>query len=189
MTELMGRGHHDVASNPSMYTEMWDTYMNTGKNVCILAPRQSGKTHALRQKFLNTPNSVYVSLNGHTARDTRNWCSRQNNRRPDLNLNSDIVTPSGDLLHSRTVDNIFFDEVGFWRVDFGDIMRNVWPVWAANRNRGQIIAVTTPNRAGQLFDYERYFNNIVRLPYDWIENHQQETPILRDYFEGDLFEI
>ena len=55
----------------------------TEQDTCIFAPRQSGKTTALLEMFLETPNSIYVTINDRAVDDIKHTLSFS---QPQLNV-------------------------------------------------------------------------------------------------------
>lgn len=180
MSRYMGDDHDPVASRP--YTEMWEKYMNTGKNICIFAPRQSGKTYALRQSFINTPNSVFITMNSYTRRDTQEWCRSLGFTRGDLDYGRDIFTyQTAYRLRDRNVDRVFVDEIEQFRISLREFMFQIHPA-------GNITMATTP-LGNYTHDEYRGYMPCVTLPWDYIENHSDTQPRVENYFEEGLFEI
>ncbi|KFZ25615.1 MAG: hypothetical protein KQ78_02189 [Candidatus Izimaplasma bacterium HR2] len=186
MTREMGANHEPVASRP--YTEMWDNYLNTENNICIFAPRGSGKTYALKHKFLDTPNSVYMTPNIYgpdSINRVRDWCRGQRQIRDDLHYNRDIFSlETVYRLRSRSFNTIFIDDVESYRKPLDILMSNIWP---SVSHGGKIIMVSTPTGMNTREMYERYCN-CVYLPQDWIDNNRIPETI-ENYFEDGLFEI
>ena len=183
MTREMGANHEPIASRP--YTEMWDNYLNTENNICVFAPRQSGKTYALKHKFLNTPNSVFITTHRFAANNIISWCRTKGNHRHDLDYSRDIFTyMTAYRMGSRCVDTIFIDDIDAFQIHLDRFMNNF--ITSVSRG-GRIIMVTTPARNNSRELYERYCN-CVNLPCDWIDINRTSVPI-ENYFEDELFEI
>lgn len=182
MTWQLGVDHEPIASRP--YTEMWPNYMNSQKSVCVFAPRQSGKTYALMQKFINTPNSVYITANTPMVRDVQRYVQSQGFIRGDLRIDSDIFTnQTAYRVQGMSLDTVFVDEVDSFRTSVVEFMETIMP------HTDKIIMVTTPSGRNDISLYDRYINT-VRLPQDFIANHVEiEQVTIEQYFEEGLFEI
>lgn len=172
------------------YEEMWDTYLGSGirnqnHNLMILAPRRSGKTFALWNKFLSTPNSIFVTHDLSSASRFRSICSVISNR--IIDPINDILPAHEDFMHGRSENYVFFDEICSYRCDVEEMLRRTHPVVTSRRNGG-MFAASTPKFDRITIPWDLFFN-VISLPYDYLAMMSQHRIYNEEHFPPELFEL
>ena len=180
--------------NQQLNSHWRQTFNNTTQDVCVFAPRRSGKSTALRKMFLDTPNSLMICLNAQHVRDTISWISANNVTQNNDNTYTSIISENtygfldGDIFRSMSYSTIFFDELAMFRTNITDVMFNCGMCCE------RMIAVTTPSGPDNSRMIGRYFRS-VNFNYTFEEDSgltlkkaEKETVEHFDR-EGDLFRI
>jgi len=167
--------------------EKYHKHMGYDGNTLIWAPRRSGKTWALTRKFVETRNSILLTVNGAMGRDVEEYLMTLGcpDRRRDVHIMGDNV------MHGRRVDRIFVDEISHYRGDLADFHASVYPALASSNPRGYYTAVSTPNGVpdGTLW---RMFQNQFNMYEDkWITTVTKGIIVepKPEHFDRELFEI
>lgn len=156
----------------------WRNSLRSDNNVCVVAPRQSGKTTALLDIFIHTNDSLLFTPNLMMVRHTRemlkyNYPRSVYNRKASkiVNLSSiNCFTPS-----------YYLPEIAF--IDEMSMCFGIYPSLERVFLYSTVVGVMTPTRSDNAEDLERTFNiKIIRY---------NDIPQNIDLFEneGDLFII
>jgi hypothetical protein len=156
----------------------WDCILDEKHQyTCIVAPRRSGKTTSLTERYLNTDNSIYLvsTINQQIHQRRFMWQGTQNNfeKQRNVMINADIVWRK---YIQKDCDHIFVDELFNLGVQPCEMIQNFRQI----NEKGRITIVITPTNKVTLEDFSGYkvfnFNN-----YNPIKNIFDN--------EGDLFVI
>lgn len=163
------------------------TLNSTNQDLCVFAPRQSGKTTALRRLYLATPNSLIVCVNQHMVEDTKQWVSENQFTFDDYSIISEgSIGGQGSI--GRRYTTIILDEVSLYRSNIPELLATILP--ACNR----VVAATTPNGDENTMMLRRYFRN-VNLEYTYDDGlGLVPKKVVKEFVEhfdkqGDLFKI
>jgi len=174
-------GLENVATRP--YTEMWDRYLEETDNLCIWSPRMSGKTYALVNKFIETPNSVYITPHRMMTLTVQLMCQRIVGR-DTQRFSRDIFSSNTSYrMDGRRVDRIFIDEISSFSGSLNEMWDNILPSVSPN---GIITMVSTPNTSSDVENTPSLFRSVM-LPDDYIE--ENKIAIVEKYFDEGLFRI
>ncbi len=167
------------------------------QDICVFAPRRSGKTTALLKLFVDTPNSKFISINRPSADLARNWVNRNYPTFPVVTGNiissHDYRFDSQQPFLGEHFDTIFLDELSYFRLRPERIMEMFH--FCCDR----VVAASTPSGFENLTELRRYFRCFdfnTREQIDMLPIHDRPEPQepLREMIEhfkeqGDLFEI
>lgn len=125
-------------------------HMEYDNNTLILAPRGSGKTFALVNKFVSEPDSVLL------FNHNRRYIDQIIMDLGHIDRLRDVYRMSTGSIRDRRASMIFIDEIGIYEGDLYD-------TWAslASLSSNRIVAVTTPT--GRNPQYEDMFHNILHV--------------------------
>ena len=164
---------------------------DTFPRILFVCPRQSGKTTALFDTFLDTPDSIFMTTIGSTLRELRIKASRMNRRGDNLRPMYDVLTlSSGNSLRGRmrTFSTIFIDDVDRYMGDWEEFLSGAYPVMHRTDSvRRGIVATMTPNGRRNAEFYDTYFNYI-RRPLTG-DNETRRSDFDRDHFNNEDFTI
>lgn len=159
--------------------------------ILFVCPRASGKTTALFDTFLETPNSIFMTTYGHNLRSLRGEATRRNTRGDNLRPMYDIVTLSGTNTlrgRMRRFSTLFIDDIDRYLGNWEEFMMSVYPCMTSSTDerRGIVAAMTPSGRRNESY-YEEYFTYI-RRPLTEIEEVRR-SDFDRDHFEDEDFTI
>lgn len=156
---------------------------NRFPRILYVCPRQSGKTTALFDTFLETPDSIFMTTFGHSIREFRTEATRRNPRGDNLRPMYDVLALSGTNTlrgRMRRFSTLFIDDIDRYWGDMQYFLDSTLPVMQGNQDDLRtIIAAMTPsgNRTEEL--YANYFNVIRRI--------DEVDRIVRSDFDRDHF--
>ena len=125
--------------------------MGYNKSTIIWAPRQSGKSHSMMLKYIETNNSAMMVINNKERTRVKSFLSEMG--RTDKTKNVLVMSPH--TLRGRQFDTLFVDELECCNYDIGTFLRNV------SSSTNKIIAVTTPSSLKKDIYDSLFYNQFV----------------------------
>ncbi len=122
----------------------WDSVITRNmQDVCVFAPRRSGKTTAMVDLFIDNYPSLFVTVNQFMAEDVKR---RLMGRTHDYyNVDSYVYSSSshsvvsGSVFRGVSYKRVIFDELAFFNVNMVHLLNN------SLNCSDRVVAVTTPN--------------------------------------------
>lgn len=180
MSREMGANHVPVAK--VSHRHMFDTYLGRDTNCMVYAPRQSGKTSYLIDKFIRTPNSLFLTVDRNMCMNIRDMVRRHQRERTWDIRDNDILVTSPHAVRGTQKSAIFIDEFAYSRrVSVRDFQSILIDAQLSVGSDGFIQGISTPK--------ENFEMNIetVCLPYDYIDDVEMRIP--EQHFDEGLFRL
>lgn len=139
----------------------------------MFAPRQSGKSDFLMNKFMQSDNAMFLTMHRRMQEHVRR---KFGNYREDPDRNHKVRSVSNLGFEPPFRGDVFMDELDFSHALMPQTVERL--VIESRRT----IYISTPSGTGAQFT--RFFDHTIILPRDWVDRHRNTN-----HFPEGLFEI